>query len=432
MNINAVLGETPFAVVDLETTGIYPGGNDRIIEVAIVRFNANLEIEDEWATLVNPRRDIGRADIHGIRAGDVTAAPTFAEIAADVGSRMHDTVVVGHHLRFDLGFLGAEYERCGIKMPTFPSLCTLKLAYQYLPEAPSRKLGVCCEQVGIDHEEEHVALGDARATGYLLAAFLKDARRRGATTLAALGCDTSVFPDSRWLGTLSPSGKRMTRAGATSRQVAERSYLARLVAGMVGDEARNAQEAEYLALVDRALEDRRVTQEEAANLITMATSWGMTRGTVLNAHRAYLTSLVSEAMADGNVTDAERQDLVDVCDLLGLHRSAFDVLLSGNAAPPVLSASSTPATVSGLRGKSVCFTGELLGSLHGERISREMAEQLATDAGLDVRPSVTKKLDLLVVADPETQSIKARKARQYGVRIMAEAALWRALGVRVE
>jgi hypothetical protein len=32
----ARLGETPFAVVDLETTGVYPGGHDRIIEIAVV------------------------------------------------------------------------------------------------------------------------------------------------------------------------------------------------------------------------------------------------------------------------------------------------------------------------------------------------------------------------------------------------------------
>jgi len=84
----------------------------------------------------------------------------------------------------------------------------------------------------------------------------------------------------------------------------------------------------------------------------------------------------------------------------------------------------------------VCFTGELLGRLQGrlqgERVTREVAEQLATESGLEVRASVTKRLDLLVVADPETQSIKARKAREYGVRIMAERVFWKALGVAVE
>jgi len=48
-----------------------------------------------------------------------------------------------------------------------------------------------------------------------------------------------------------------------------------------------------------------------------------------------------------------------------------------------------------------------------------------------VQATVTKRLDLLVVADPDTQSGKAKKARQYGVRIMAEAAFWSALGLPI-
>ena len=118
--------------------------------------------------------------------------------------------------------------------------------------------------------------------------------------------------------------------------------------------------------------------------------------------------------------------------MLGLHRAALDALLVANAGPAATVALSGPVAPTDLRGKSVSFTGELLGSLKGERIFREMAERLATAAGLEVRPSVSKKLDLLVVADPETQSIKARRAWQYGVRIMAETALWKAVGVRAE
>ena len=60
-----------------------------------------------------------------------------------------------------------------------------------------------------------------------------------------------------------------------------------------------------------------------------------------------------------------------------------------------------------------------------------MAEALAEKAGLEVRASVSSDLDILVVADPNTQSTKARKARQYGTRVIAEMELWRQLGVAV-
>lgn len=49
-----------------------------------------------------------------------------------------------------------------------------------------------------------------------------------------------------------------------------------------------------------------------------------------------------------------------------------------------------------------------------------------------VKKNVTKRLDCLVVADPDSMSGKARKAREYGVRILAEPVFWRAVGVDVE
>jgi DNA polymerase III subunit epsilon len=71
-------------------------------------------------------------------------------------------------------------------------------------------------------------------------------------------------------------------------------------------------------------------------------------------------------------------------------------------------------------------------SVRGVPITRERAKQLAGDAGLVVCPSVTKKLDILVVADPDSLSAKARRARTYGTRIIAEPAFWRVLGVDVD
>lgn len=62
-------------------------------------------------------------------------------------------------------------------------------------------------------------------------------------------------------------------------------------------------------------------------------------------------------------------------------------------------------------------------------MERNEAEDLARAADLIVKSGVSKKLDILVCADPHSQSSKARKARDYGVRIMAEEAFWRALGV---
>jgi DNA polymerase-3 subunit epsilon len=48
-----------------------------------------------------------------------------------------------------------------------------------------------------------------------------------------------------------------------------------------------------------------------------------------------------------------------------------------------------------------------------------------------VVPRVTKKLDMLVLADPDSLSGKAKKAREYGIRIVAESAFWSIIDIEV-
>lgn len=49
-----------------------------------------------------------------------------------------------------------------------------------------------------------------------------------------------------------------------------------------------------------------------------------------------------------------------------------------------------------------------------------------------VSKNLTKKVDVLVVADPHTESGKAKKVREYGTRVMAEAVFWQSFGMQVE
>ncbi|MGH3916343.1 MAG: hypothetical protein ACRDTC_23480 [Pseudonocardiaceae bacterium] len=43
----------------METTGLHPGRNERIVEVAVVRVSPHGVITGSWETLVNSRRDLG-------------------------------------------------------------------------------------------------------------------------------------------------------------------------------------------------------------------------------------------------------------------------------------------------------------------------------------------------------------------------------------
>jgi DNA polymerase-3 subunit epsilon len=415
-----------FAVVDVETTGINPYRHNRIVEVAVVVTAANGQAVREFVTLVNPERDMGPTSIHGLTTSDVLPAPRFSEIAGALVDAVDGCVaLVGHNVRFDHAFLGAEFERLGHTFPEKPTICTMRLA-------GGSSLGCCCTDFGIEHQNPHCALDDARATASLFQRLCFDD--------SPLATKYQRLAPIRWPTVAKCQVPLVTRQQSQERQRQPPSYLQRLLGRAGGDavvDSNDPAELAYAALLDRVLEDRWIEPSEGESLVEMATRWGLSGRQIERVHRQYVHHLAAAALADGIVTDAERRDLHLVAGLLGVARPELDNLVAGAArnlkTVPIRPAlNSTHQEATGLLEKRVCFTGECQCHIAGEPISREMAEELATARGLIVADSVTKKLDILVVADPLTQSGKAEKARKYGIRILHEPVFWRMLGVDVE
>lgn len=63
-------------------------------------------------------------------------------------------------------------------------------------------------------------------------------------------------------------------------------------------------------------------------------------------------------------------------------------------------------------GLTFCFTGKC-------PLPRDKMITIATRAGAYVTKSVTNQTDILVIADPNSQSAKARKARQLGLDLIS-------------
>ena len=428
--------DSQFAVIDVETTGLFPRKHDRIVEVAVVTITGRGEVVEQYASLLNPGRDLGPVGIHGIHGSDVLSAPRFEDVAGDLVDRLSGSVVAGHNLRFDLDFVAAEFARLGVDLPALPSVCTLSLAGRLALAAPSRRLSGCCEALGIPHVGAHSALGDAQATARLLLALLGAAR---CDTLEHVGCCGNLLPRGAFPG-LRRTGLVWQRDAAVEQSEEARSYLGRLVSRLpMSAEAPDAcapnREATlaYLELLDRALEDRHVTFAEADALIELAQRWGMSSQETREAHAEYLRALAVAALADGQISETERRDLAEVAEWLGLGASAIDDAVaearSGRAYGR--QEAQVPACEN-LAGKSVCFTGPMRCTVNGEPITREMAEQFARSKGLKAVPGVSRQLDLLVTADPLSLSGKASKARAYGVRIVAEPLFWRMLDTAVD
>lgn len=233
----------------------------------------------------------------------------------------------------------------------------------------------------------------------------------------------------------------MRRGAAAERRV---PFLERLV-DHLPPTAGPWEHEQYLALLDRALLDRVISVREQDALAGAAADLGIDRATASRLHRTYLNALARAAWADGVVTEAELGDLHTVAALLGLPPDEAHAALAAaaDAAPgPATRTAALPtdpdtgasdagaqtpsAPVAGpprfhLRpGDQVVFTGEM-------DLPRTEWIDRATQAGLVVHPNVTKHVALVVAADPDSLSGKARKADTYGIPIVTEHAFARML-----
>jgi DNA polymerase-3 subunit epsilon len=159
--------EQDYVVVDIETTGAWSNG-DRITEIGAVRVR-NRQVVDEWHSLINPQRPIPAkiVQLTGITNEMVRDAPLFAEIADSFMEFMGDGIFVAHNVNFDYGFIAYEYERLERRF-RFPKLCTCAGMRRRYPGHQSYGLGNLCEIYGIELDNHHRALCDARASVHLL------------------------------------------------------------------------------------------------------------------------------------------------------------------------------------------------------------------------------------------------------------------------
>ena len=377
--------------VDCETTGF--SRRDRIVEFAAVEVDISTgQVVDEIDTLINPERDVGPVDVHGVTASMVSAAPTFEEVAGALGRRLQGAVLVAHNLTFDARLLGQEFQRLGTAFDPGAGYCTLR--------ATSQKLGLACESFGIAHGDQHRALSDARATAQLASLLLED-------------------------DPLLPDGAETCRIGYIEQGSRPRTLRRPSSTAGTNDMVRTVSRAHYpfsdeallsyLDLLDWVLDDHIVTDAERRALRETAHDLGINQRQVRQAHRAYFDSIVAAAQRDHVIT-ADEHDL--------MQRIARALDIADATIPEV---TETQRSVDLAEGTRVCFTGTA--TVGGEAVSRDVLERLAALAGLVPVGSVTKKnCDLLVAADASSSSGKARKARDYDIPVLSVAEFVEQLG----
>ena len=185
---NAVIGksklplDTEFVAFDIETTGLN-AMNDRMTEIGAVIFSGG-EIKAEFNTFVNPQRHIPPdiTQLTGIRDSDVADAPLEKEAMEMFLEFAGNRPLVAHNAHFDVGFMAAASNRCGLKFsPVF--LDTLALSQALLPELKRFKLDIVSNHLNLPQFNHHRASDDAMVVARMMDKFLPMLRQQGARTL---------------------------------------------------------------------------------------------------------------------------------------------------------------------------------------------------------------------------------------------------------
>lgn len=160
--------ELEYVSIDIETTGLN-NDRDEIIEIAAIRFKGN-EIIGRFDSFVKPKGKIPKfiEYLTHISVEDLKSAPNVKEALQEFCSFIGDSILVGHNISFDLGFINTYLIRGGCFPLKNKNWDTAEIARIYLPTTSDHKLSTMVAYFGIELNNAHRADADAIATGKLL------------------------------------------------------------------------------------------------------------------------------------------------------------------------------------------------------------------------------------------------------------------------
>ena len=217
-------------VFDTETTGLNPGGGDRMVEIGCVEIVNRVETGRHFHCYFHPERDMPfEAEmVHGLSSSFLSDKPLFSEKAEELLDFLEDSPLVAHNAGFDFGFLNFELERCGRPAVAMQRMVdTLQLARSKHPGA-KHSLDALCMRFGIDrsHRVKHGALLDAQLLAQVYVE-LTGGRQIGLGLVAEAGM-VSVAQSARPVTVREPRPPRPHAALAEELE-RHRAFIARLV-----------------------------------------------------------------------------------------------------------------------------------------------------------------------------------------------------------
>jgi DNA polymerase III subunit epsilon len=198
-DLSVPLDQARYVVFDTELTGLNPR-QDSIVSVGAVSMTGRrIEVGRTFYQVVAPRTALRGSSVvvHGITPTEVREQPSIARILPEFLAFCGDSVLVGHVVSIDLGFLNEDLVRLqGRKLPnpavdTHRLSCWLKSREEdacafYGGSADGSDLFTLAAQYGIPLSGAHNALNDAFVTAQLFQRFLALLPNRGVGTVRDL------------------------------------------------------------------------------------------------------------------------------------------------------------------------------------------------------------------------------------------------------
>lgn len=403
-----------YAVIDTETTGLNIRGNDRIVEVAVVLLDTDLNITAAHETILNPKRDLGLVSLHGIDGLIASEGAFFRDIMPSLSSLLHDRVIIGHNVQFDIKMLEEEYEKESVAPYFGVFLDTLNLAKSLPFRPPNYKLETLCEHFGISLKDAHAAMPDTIATAKLLVAML-EAYDYNVT------CWPADFKSSPMSDEFSEWKTRSDIIKITSQPADLKTHIMDLP-----DTIKELPETSidtYLRTIHIALINDSYSLREKSTMVRTISDLALTRSQVIDLNEEYIFTLICKNLDENNgnwVQGFVAEHIRVVQEFTGVEDNRVDWLLQETLANSHLirpTAEKLNRYFSFNPGDIFVVSGEDL------EFTKEHWENLLGEKGFIPKTGTTKNTKLVIAADPYSLSAKAVKAQKYGIPVITENTL---------
>ncbi len=304
-----------YAALGLLTTGYAPM-KDAVVELAVVRMDAQGRVAETFSTLVRPGHGEPAADTLGtIDTEDLLAAPTFDEIAPRLLEWLSGVVVVAHHGGHAGRFLAARFLRAGMLPQPMPALNLDRFGPGPFG-TPNLRAATLARRLGLTHPVPAAALDQAR----LVAACLPTVLARSGASLrypcapADHAAGAAVVPGTVLIG--GSGGGRRTRPPAAAAVPFLADLLA--LAPIGAQEMNDPRVAAYLEDVASLLVQGRMVKSELADLAQRMARAGTSTDQLRDISARFLESLREAAFRRTALSSTDVRHLRAAATSLGV------------------------------------------------------------------------------------------------------------------